>query len=243
MIVTQSREMAAVERGFHPWWGHRLRGELLTLVLFSLVVAMSPKPALAAVQDVANACNVLVTGPGGGGVMEVVPGDTVRLVGPMVHHCTPTFDHVTGALRRGNGIIIRAQGTSAAPITLDLNGRSIRSTANVAMEAAALGLATANAGVTIEGEYIRITNSRLTAVSIVENFTINFDIATCGSCKLVARKIDHDGLAATPTVYNVVSRKALVKPFQVTYMGDGDPGKSHWEGGPAPWNLLRTSMT
>jgi hypothetical protein len=114
----------------------------------------------------------------------------ILLEGPTVHVCTPTFEGPDAAgecgLTAGNGITIEADD-----VTLDLNGRSIVSDSNVAAAGDAAGCDVENAGVSVGGDDVMVTNSSMT-VSVVENFTANFDIKSDGS-RLVGTATDTTG--------------------------------------------------
>lgn len=149
-------------------------------------------PASAATLFVSNACDLLVVKPGDGGLpgtLEAAPGDIVELTADS--NCVPVFNAVNnencdgpaGTLCSGDGIAIAADG-----VTLDLKGFDIISDSNVAADADAFGLDVENAGVSVGAKNATVRNTSA-GVSIVANFTANFDYAKAESSSLMGLKV------------------------------------------------------
>lgn len=154
----------------------RLRGSvaILALSLATALVVLSPATASHLIP-LANACDVIVVevgaAEGAPGLVEADAGSTIMLTGDSV--CDPTFevDPVTGeaTLLTGNGITIETND-----VTLDLNGFDIVSSSDVAAAGDAAGVDVENAGVAVGGSNVMVTNLSA-SVSLVDNFTANFD--------------------------------------------------------------------
>jgi hypothetical protein len=168
----------------------------------ALWLALAP-PALAAAEEVLieDACDVVVSAE------QAPPGTIIRLAGPPVHECRVVLDAVMGEVRSGHGITVQADW-----VTLDLNGRSIRSASNAAAQADDAGFEAGNIGVFVGGRGVTVTNSSSGAVSVVENFTTNFLFRSRArpsfSSTLSGRLIDHDGNPQTPPAHNLVGGDA-----------------------------------
>lgn len=157
----------------------RLRMSVTVLALSLATALILLPPATAShVIPLANACDVLVVGAGeaevgAAGFVEADAGSTIVLTADSV--CDPTFDPATGELLTGNGITIET-----GDVTLDLNGFDILSSSDVAAAGDAVGLDVENAGVAVGGSNVTVTNSSQ-SVSLVDNFTANFDYKANGS--------------------------------------------------------------
>jgi hypothetical protein len=169
--------------------------------------------AAAAVIEIGNACDVSIVAPGKGvpgdpKVIEAASGDTVILMADSL--CDPmigdVFDKKLGktvlGLVSGDGISIAAPG-----IILDFNGHAITSTKDILAEAAEQGLDVENAGVSVGEANVKVTNSSLTTVAVVSNFTAEFDLGkgSQGSM-LLGMSIDDDSDPATHPVRNIEGR-------------------------------------
>lgn len=123
----------------------------------------------------------------GDNVLGVEEGDTIKLLDdgdgtPLVYECIPAFELVDPGeceLTAGNGI-----GIEADNVTFDLNGHSIHSTFDVAFagEQPPFECDVENAGVSVGGTGVTVTNTS-NVVSLVDNFTANFDLKTRGDAK------------------------------------------------------------
>lgn len=156
----------------------------LGVVVTIFALGLWAHPASAATLFVSNACDLLVVKPGDGGLpgtLEAAPGDIVELTADSI--CVPSFDPATGELLSGDGIAIAAEG-----VTLDLKGFDIISDSNVAFDADAFGLDVENAGVSVGARNVTVRNTS-PQVSIVENFTANFDYAKAESSSLAGLKV------------------------------------------------------
>ena len=177
-ITAKTTTMERYTFGIAPRW--LLLGLLAALALGLTLLGGGSRAGAATTIPLANACDVLVVEPGeglGAGFVEAAPGDTIKLTADS--SCDPVFDLDTGELLSGDGIAIAADG-----VILDLNGFDIVSSSNVAADGDAAGFDVENAGVAVGAKNVKVTNTSAN-VSVVANFTANFDYAKAESSSLM----------------------------------------------------------
>lgn len=174
------KPLSAMHQDLASDWDHIFAKLVVGVAVTIAALGLWVPPASAVTIAVTNACDLLVVPPGeglGAGTLEAAPGDTVQLTADSF--CDPEFDPLTGDLLSGDGIAIEAD-----EVILDLNGFDIISLENVAADGEAAGFDVENAGVAVGAKNVTVTNSSA-AVSVVSNFTANFDYAKAESSSLV----------------------------------------------------------
>lgn len=140
--------------------------------------------------EINNACNGVIS------TAVAPPGSIVQLTGQLVHECGP--NDPTGRTEYQNGLLIEA-----SDVTVDLNGRSIRSapaTRNESLQ---------TIGISITGQNVKLINSNRDSASIVDGFGVNLKIASSG--------VQVSGLNGENVVPNSAFPRAIASNFTFGY--------------------------